>query len=205
MSKHTIDFYRDEYDGCFEWRKDRNIHNLSELYKIAGDWEFIKSLKGLFGPLVSDDPKDALKWSILNLWLEARECFVYGEFQACVLACGAVIERCLKLEYEKSGATLPPKGQMTLGKMIGNCKGIVDQAILDLAKQILEPRNSRAHALLEHSNPQLAIIGGPERGIEIRSPHHYLVEPFRGEATRVLELSSKILEKLYLKELSDNQ
>lgn len=197
MSNQKIDFYEEEYNGRFEWRRNRNIYNLRELYQIAGDWEFIKSLTVLFGHLVSDDPKDALKWSILNLWLEARECFVYGEFQACVLSCGAVVERCLKLEYEKANGLLPPNNQMTLGRMIGICKGIVDKDVLELARQILEPRNSRAHALLEHSNPQLAIIGGPDRGIKILSPYHAHIEPYRGEATKLIELSSKILAKLY--------
>ena len=49
---------------------------------------------------------------------------------------------------------------------------------------MLEPRNNRAQALLEHSDPGLAIMGGPEREIEIRSPQHYLIEPSRGDATK---------------------
>jgi hypothetical protein len=197
MPEQSNDIYEKEYIGRFEWRKERNINNLRELYQVAGDWEFIESLKGLFGNHVSDDPIDALKWSILDLWLETRECYVYGEFQACILSCGAVVERCLKLEYQKAKGILPQTGLMTLGKMIRECKGIVDQDVLDLAKEILNPRNDRAHALLEHSNPQLAINGGSERGIEIRGSQHYLIEPFRGEATALIELSSEILAKLY--------
>jgi hypothetical protein len=202
MSKKTDEFYKEEYEGRFEWRKERQIYNLSELYRISGDWEFVESLNGLFGSLVSDDPKDALKWSILNLWLEARECFVFGEFQACILTSGAVIERCLKLEYEKINGILPIREKLTLGRMIRKCKGIVDKSVLDLAQQILEPRNSRAHALLEHINPQLAMLGGPERGIEIRSPQHRLIEAYRGEAGKIMELNSKILAKLYQKSLA---
>jgi hypothetical protein len=161
--------------------------------------EFVMSLKSLFGIRLSEDPKDALRWSTLYLWLEARECFVYGEFQACILSCGAAIEHCLKLEYEKIKGTLPSKKYFTLGTMIKECKGFVDQEVLYLAEQMLEPRNSRAHALLEHSNPQLAIMGGPKRGIEELNPQAYIIEPYRGEAERAIELSSQLLKKLYQK------
>jgi hypothetical protein len=108
-----------------------------------------------------------------------------------------VVERCLKLEYAKAKGKASTEERLTLGKMIQKCQGIVDQTVLELAQRILEPRNSRAHALLEHSNPQLAIIGGADRGIEILSSQHYLVEPYRGEAKRVVELTAKILAKIY--------
>ena len=159
----------EEYEATIGWRKKRQLHNLAELYQIAGDRDSLKSLNALFGSLVSDDYIDALRNSILYLWCEARECYVFGQFQSCILTCGAVVERCLKLEYLKARKTLPSGELLTLGKMIKKCEGIVDQTVLSLAEEILKPRNSRAHALLEHSDPQLAILGGPERGIDALS------------------------------------
>ena len=187
------------YEEGFAWRKTRQIANLAELSRIAPSSDpDPEVLPGLFGTLVSDDPKDALRHSILLLWLEAIGCYVFGEFQACILTCGAVVERCLKLEYETAREKLP-EGRWTLGKCIYKLdwQGIIAPEILDLAKQIVDPRNSRAHALLEHSDPQLAIIGGPERGIDVLSSHHYLIEPYRGEAKKIIEITSKILSKLY--------
>lgn len=190
--------YVQKYEERFAWRKARQVANLAELSRIAPSSDpDPEVLPGLFGPLVSNDPKDALRHSILLLWLEAAECYIFGEFQACILTCGAVVERCLKLEYEKEKGPLPSGARWTLGVCIGKCEGIVAPEILDLARQILEPRNSRAHALLEHSEPQLAIIGGSERGIEVLSSQHHLVEPYRGEARKVIEITSKILSKLY--------
>jgi hypothetical protein len=62
---------------------------------------------------------------------------------------------------------------------------------------MLEPRNNRVHALLEHSNPDLAISGGAERGIEILSSGHYHIEPYRGDARSVILATYKILSALY--------
>jgi hypothetical protein len=77
--------------------------------------------------------------------------------------CGAIVERCLKLEYEKANGPLPSGSHWTLGKCIGNCVGTVSPDVLDFAQSMLEPRNNRAHALLEHSDPHLAMRGGEER------------------------------------------
>jgi hypothetical protein len=191
--------YEQEYEQRFAWRKAGQIANLKELSKIAqsSGSDAMEALPGLIGSRVSDDPKDALRWSILTLWLEATECYIFELFESCILTCGAIVERCLKLEYEKAKGPLPSESRWTLGVCIRKCKGIIAPDILDLARQILEPRNSRAHALLEHSDPQLAIIGGPERGIEVLSPQRYLIEPYRGEARKVIEITSKILSKLY--------
>jgi hypothetical protein len=155
-------------------------------------------LPGLIGSRVSDDPKDALRWSIFTLWLEAAECFIFGLFESCILTCGAIVERCLKLKYRETKGSLP-QGQWTLGRCIHQLDwtGIMATEILDLAKQILDPRNSRAHALLEDSDPQLALIGGAERGVEVLGPHHYLVEPYRGDAKTIIETTFKILLGLY--------
>ena len=129
------------------------------------------------------------------LWLEATECYTLGQFQACILTCGATAERSLKLEYEKARGE-PPRGKPTLGMCIGLCEGIVAPEILDFAREILDPRNDRAHALLEHSDPQISIMGGLDRGIEWRGPG-YLIEPYRGDARNVITATYKILSGLY--------
>lgn len=192
--------YEQEYEERFAWRKAGQIANLKELSKIAqsGGSDAMEALPGLIGSRVSDDPKDALRWSILTLWLEAAECYIFELFESCILTCGAIVERCLKLKYETARGKLP-EGRWTLGKCIYKLdwQGIIAPEILDLARQIVDPRNSRAHALLEHSDPQLAIIGGPERGIDVLSSHHYLIEPYRGEAKRVIEITFKTLSELY--------
>jgi len=197
MANSPIGDYELEFDERFAWRRERQISNFRELSILAGPAKDIGSLPGLLGALVSDDPKDALRWSALGLWMEAQECYVFGQFQACILACGAVVERCLKLEYEKIKSPLPPGAKWTLGKVVIKCEGIVDPDALEFARQIRDPRNSRAHALLEHEHPQQSILGGPGRGIEIRRSSHYLIDPFRGDAAEALELTSRILIALY--------
>jgi len=191
--------YGKEYESRFAWRKSRQIFNLHELSEFAqsGGSDALKALPGLLGSLSSDDPKDALRWSILMLWCEAAECFIFGEFQSCVLACGSVVERCLKLEYEEIRGALPLNSKWTLGTCIDKCKGIVESEVIELAQQILEPRNNRAHALLEHSDPHLSIIGGNERGIELLASGNALIEPYRGDAKKVIEITFKILSILF--------
>src|SRR4051812_47674235 len=92
-----------EYEERMAWRNQRWVENLNELSEIAqiGGNEALKAFPRLLGPRDSGDPKDALGWSILMLWLEATECYILGQFQACVLTSGAAAERSLKLEYEK--------------------------------------------------------------------------------------------------------
>jgi hypothetical protein len=198
-SSMAEDTYEREYEGRFAWRKSRQLFNLQELSEFAqsGGGDALNRFPGLRGSLMSDDPKDALQWSILMLWCEAAECFIFGEFQSCILTCGSVVERCLKLEYQKSRGALPTNSKWTLGVCIKKCKGIVASEVIALAEKILEPRNSRAHALLEHSDPQLAISGGEDRGVELLSSGHALIEPYRGDARTVIELTFKILDFLY--------
>lgn len=199
MEQKGNDDYEKEYAERFEWRKSRQIANLKELSEFAqsGGADAIAAFPGLHCVLASDDPKDALKRSILELWCEAAECYVFGEFQSCVLTCGAIVERCLKLEYETAYGALPTGKHWTLGTCMGLCNGLVAQDVLDLARSMLEPRNNRAHALLEHSDPDLALRGGAKRGIEIRSPQDYLIEPFRGDAKSVIAATHQILAKLH--------
>jgi hypothetical protein len=199
MEDKTATNYEQDYDERFEWRRARQINNLKELSEIAqsGGVDAIKVFPRLWNDGNSDDPKAALRRSILDLWCEATECYIFGEFQSCILSCGAIVERCLKLQYQEVNGPLPPGTKWTLGTCIHRCKGVVPQNTLDLAQSILEPRNNRAHALLEHSDPGLAISGGPKRGIEIRSPQHYLIEPFRGDATKVIVTTHNILNELF--------
>lgn len=191
--------YEQEYEGRFGWRKARHIDNLRELSEIAqsGGADAIKAFPSLWRFAHNEDPKNALRRSILDLWCEATECYIFGQFQSCILSCGAIVERCLKLQYEEVNGSLPSGTKWTLGSCIHKCSGIVPQNTLDLARSLLEPRNNRAHALLEHSDPGLAMMGGPERGIEIRSPRHYSIEPFRGDATKVIVITYNILKELF--------
>jgi len=199
MPNKAGESYEQEYESRFAWRKDRQIFNLTELSGIAGAAvaEPGKAFPTLLGRLVSDDPKDALRQSILLLWLEATECYIFGHFQACILTCGAAVERSLKLEYEEARGALPAGAKWTLGTCIGKCKGLVAPEVLCHAQQILDPRNDRAHALLEHRKPQSAILGGAARGIEIRSSGHALIEHFRGDAKKVIRATFQILDRLY--------
>jgi len=199
MENETKRGYEQEFEERFELRKARQIENLKELSELAqsGGADSLKAFPHLKRSIDNDGPNDALRWSIIQLWCEAAECYIFGEFQSCVLTCGAIVERCLKLEYEQAIGPLPSGSHWTLGRCIHKCAGIVSQDVLDLAKSMLEPRNNRAHALLEHSDPELAISGGAERGIEIRSSGHYLIEAYRGDAKNVILSTHKILSTLY--------
>jgi hypothetical protein len=190
-----------EFEQRFQWRKKRWLHNLNELAAHAqeGGSEATKRLPGLHGQLASDQPADALRWSILMLWLEATECYILGQFQSSVLTTGAVLERTLKLEYCVVRGSLP-KGAWPLGRCIYELDWSgtrLTDPLLGEAKECISPRNSRAHALLEHDDPQLSIIGGPSRGVEILSNHHYLIEPYRGDSLVMLSHVWRILESLY--------
>ncbi len=199
MDNETGRSIEQEFEERFEWRKARQLENLKELSEIAqsGGAASLKEFPGLKRSPDNDSPKDALRSSIILLWCEAAECYILGEFQSCILTCGAIVERCLKLEYEEANGALPLGSRWTLGRCIGECSGIVSQDVLDISQSILEPRNNRVHALLEHSDPDLAISGGAERGIEILSSSHYQIEPYRGDARSVIQTTYKILSALY--------
>lgn len=201
MSDKNPETYKQKYESRLGWRKDRQINNLIELSEItrSSGEDPLNAFRVLYTP-GSSDPKDALRWSVLLLTNEATDCYIYGEFQSCILSCGAVIERVLKLEYEEVHDNLPDGRGWTLGRCIHELewKGTrISPDILELAEQIREPRNNRAHALLEHSDPLLSIMGGKERGIEFLKSGHFLIEPYRGDASRIIEITFKILEKLY--------
>jgi hypothetical protein len=199
MKNKTAKNYEQEYEQRFESRKARQVDNLKELSEIAqsGGAEAIKAFPSLWNFDNSDDPKDALRYSILMLWCEAAECYIFGEFQSCILTCGAIVERCLKLQYEEVNGPIPKGKQWTLDTCIKRCRGIVSQDVLQLARSVAKKRHSRAHALLEHSDPELAISGGSERRVDRLSSQHYLVESYHGDAKNVIVATCEILAKLY--------
>ena len=189
-----------EYDSIFSWRSERYIHNFEELLNEC-KIEFAYPLK-IFSNLIKTGESNAclkaLAMNIIYLIYEANECYILGEFQSCILTCGAVVERVLKLEYEKVKGALP-KGNWTLGKCINRLdwKGTsITNEILENAKKLIEPKNSQAHGLLEHSDPILAFIGGKNRGIE-SGDGKYLIEPYRGEALECIKSTYSILHTLY--------
>jgi hypothetical protein len=139
MDKETSRGYEQEFEERFEWRKARQIENFKELSEFAqsGGGASLKELPGLKQSPDNDGPLEALRWSITLLWCEAAECYIFGEFQACILTCGAIVERCLKLEYEEVNGALPSGSHWTLGRCIRECGGIVSQDVLDLAQQCL--------------------------------------------------------------------
>jgi hypothetical protein len=190
-----------EFEERFSWRKDRWIHNLDELAAHAhqGGAAVFERLPGLRGDLVTDDPIEALRWSILILWLEATECCILGQFQSTILTAGAVLERILKLEDRLVNGRLP-KGIWTLGRCIRDLswEGTrIGATILVESEACIAPRNSRAHAHLEDDEPQLSISGGPNRGIQVLSDMRDTLEPYRGDALDVIEHVWKVLDNLY--------
>jgi hypothetical protein len=204
MAGGHMDFEK-EYSQRFDHRRDRNIFNLAQIADIAhqGGSATLKALPSLVTSLTSDEPADALRGSILMLWLQAVECYIFGQFEACILAAGAVVERCLKLEYLFAKGPLPA-GTWTLGKCINNLDWSNTRITADhlkCAEAIRGPRNSRAHALLEHSDPQESILGG-QRGINLHAGGHYTIEPYRGEASKVVANAWEVLASLYSGEIN---
>lgn len=190
------------YSSTFDWHRQRKISNLKELANLdgAGEDPLIPSFpSSLLQRNKVDEISDALCRSILLLSTEAIHVYILGYFQSCVLTCGAVFERVLKLEYRRKHGELP-EGRWTLGKCIHKLDWngtSITQDHIDKINKFLGPRNSRAHALLEHEQPKLAMMGGLNRGVEVRSNQHYLIEPFRGEAKEGMEALYSILSSLY--------
>lgn len=141
---------------------------------------------------------EALELSILSLWAEAGRCCSLGLYEACILACGAVIERCLKREYERErGANL--RGRWTLGRCVYELDwdGILAPDILERAKSVLSPLRGRAHALLEHCDPYLALLADSPGQLESRASESSLIEGYQEEAEYVLATTSDILRRLH--------
>lgn len=186
----------EEFDGRFLWRQGRWKENLAELQAIAnwGGSDSIDDLPKLWG-FNHADPLYALQFSIMTLWLEASECYILGQFQACILTCGAVVERALKYEYQKLNG-VETKNKKTLGQWIRELDGKLDSDVINWAEEILKPRNSRAHALLEQSDPFTAYMGS-KRGLQQIGSNAYVLEYYRGDAKEVIERTFKILHQLY--------
>ncbi|MEP7287617.1 MAG: hypothetical protein ABI947_17830 [Chloroflexota bacterium] len=189
-----------EYEARFSWRISRQFENFKELAEFAhtGGGDTLNRFPKLRYKF-EDTPEDALKHSIFLLWNEAVECYIFGEFQSCLMTCGAVVERCLKLEFEldyqeKNGQPKPSR-KWTLGTAIKDTQGIVSSEISQLADKLLDPRNSLTHALMEHSDPRKSLLGS-ERYMYQMGPK-YLIEPFRGDTKQAIEITFQILTKLY--------
>ena len=192
------------YESWLEWRRDRWIENLREISQIpeaAGEAFPPRNFPYLpIDGSGEDEVSKSLRTSALEMSCEAVETFVFGSFQSCILATGATLERVLKLEYRLAKGNLPRKGQWTLGGCVNGLswEGTrVDEHVLQPIRELLSPRNSRAHALLEHSDPKLAGRGGPRRGVRTLSSNHYVTEPYRGEAKNALLTLYSILSTLY--------
>jgi hypothetical protein len=188
------------FENSFEWRLDRWKSNLAELFTITSDGSLdpFKSLPNLVSDLEPNNKLSALRWSILTLWLEAAHCYVLGQFQSCILTSGGVVERILKLEYQSVHENLPD-GKWTLGSCAYNLdfsKTRVTDVLLFHAKDCIDPRNDRTHALLEHANPTASIIGGNREVYEVTS-NRYMIEPYRGDAKMLIKHSWALLDSLY--------
>lgn len=199
MDTSKIDFEK-EYNNRFDFRKDFYIKNFKELTNITNgkNLSLLETFRCLY-PAYEDNELESLKKSIFTLVVEATFCYVYEIFQSCILVCGSVTERILKYEYLKVYENLP-KGTWTLGRLIYKLDWTatrIDERILELAKVIKSPRNDRAHAILEQSNPELANMGGQNRGIYIVDENKYLIYPYRGEAKEIIKNTFEILTLLY--------
>jgi len=158
-------------------------------------------LPNLLLDIEPDSLISALRWSILTLWFESTSCYVLGQFQACILASGAVVERILKLEYQEQNGDLP-EGHWTLGRCVRNLdfsNTRITEDLLAHARECIDPKNDRSHALLEHKNPNASMLGG-DRGIHEISSNRYLIEPYRGEARTILANTWLILNDLYIQD-----
>ena len=147
---------------------------------------------------------EALGLSILSLWAEAGRCCSLGLYEACILACGAVIERCLKREYERArGPSL--RGRWTLGRCVYELdwEGILAPDVLERAKSVLSPLRGRTHALLEHCDPYLALLADPREQPESPESESALVEGYQEEAEYVLNATSDILRRLHATTLAE--
>ena len=196
------DPFEQEYAGRFDWRRDSQVANLRELASLPGsggeplDPPFMSYFEYF---MLVESIEDALRKSIYFLFPEASQTYVLGFFQASLLTSGAVLERVLKLEYRVSRGALP-KGNWTLGRCIHELDWSgtrVKQDHLDTINRVKGPRNSSAHALLEHESPSEASRGGKRRGVEVRPSGHYLIEPFRGDALEAISAVYSVLSDLY--------
>ena len=144
------------------------------------------------------DESDALRASILTLWFEAVGCYNASLFEACILTCGAVVERCLKLEYELSMGDMP-RGRWTLARCAYELdwEGVLSSEVVDLAKRLVSPHSVRAHALLEHTDPHLAALGVPTGQDTAPGDPDSLIEAYQGEAKEALEIAFRIVQLLH--------
>lgn len=189
-----------DYDSRFNHRRKEQIEKLAELTKIAhpGGPEILEVLPKLFSSFGGAEIEDALRVSILMLYLQAAECYIFGQFEPCILTCGAILERCLKLEYRTTNGELP-KGRFTLGKCVNNLdwQGTrISSDILEIVSKCIGPRNSFNHALLEHEDPSLSILGGQREFYKV-SEYAHVIERFRGDARDMITNTWEVVKTLY--------
>jgi hypothetical protein len=187
---------KSDFVARYEWRKKFQFQRFQELYR-EGIIGINGGIEKVTWKLLHYDPEKeihtAYRRTLFFMWGDVQETYIFGQFMACILVCGALAERCLKLDYiEKQGGL--PDGRWTLGQIINKepMKSVVDKRLIELASELLGSRNSMAHALLEHRNPVLASLGGPA----IRTPlsdHHHIIEPYRQEALEVLKVAANIM------------
>ena len=196
------DHFEAEYAAAFDGRRGRQVDNLGELASLPGAGSDPLSppfLDHFERSTRTRTVEDALRRSIYFLFPEASQTYVLGFFQASLLTSGAVLERVLKLEYRAARGALPP-GHWTLGRCVHDLDWTgtrVDATHLQAVDGVKGPRNSRAHALLEHDDPGRAGRGGAGRGIEFRSGRHAMIEPFRDEALGAMRAVYSVLSDLY--------
>lgn len=113
--------FEEEYNSRYKFRHRREAQRLQELSAVI-PWDRKEELR-FFGQMFFSSQNDtlyALKQSIVVFWAEAQDCFVHGTFQACIMMCGAVVERCLKYEYQKAKGQIPASSKWTFGRLINH-------------------------------------------------------------------------------------
>lgn len=191
-----MDFEK-EYADRFDWRRGVSIGRIQELYDIAensgGDVKLMHEIYPQLKWIALDQTQEeTLLISLFHAWNEVCECYIFGENQAVIILSRSIAERCLKLEYIKKQGNLPAGQKWTLGVLINNSAGIIDQALLDLAAELRDPGNDRAHALLEITDPQRANFGG-DRAVEIVG-QGYQIYQYAGEAKFAIAKAHEILK-----------
>jgi hypothetical protein len=150
---HTeLEALQSEFIDRYEWRRKLQFQRFQELYheKIVGtNGVALRTARKLAEFDLEKEIPTAYKRTLLFMWGDTVETYIFGQFMACILVCGALTERCLKLDYiEKEGAL--PAGRWALGRIIKQepMKSVVDKHLIELADELLDSRNSMAHALL---------------------------------------------------------
>jgi len=146
--------------------------------------------------LSSSDSINSTKYSILILWHETVYAYGYGLSQISIMGCRAIAEKILRVVYHTAtGKTLE---QGTLGVIIRECEKVnVESKIMDLAKQIKNYGDDRAHSNLERKDPVMANLGGDSRVVEILTPSKHLIHPYKGNAKQSILSARELLFSVF--------